>query len=221
LSSLGRIVGCTLSCRVNSSPGFDTKSVVYRYSQTLLAANIAFGGLHRDMPEKKLDLLKLAARIMAETRTGPPEIMWCETWNVHARGRLLWSTLSRLCAWRAYLATQRGAEAAAKFQKILDHRGIVVSDPVGALARLELGRAYALSGDKAKARHAYQDFLTQWKDADPEIPILNRPKPNTRSSNDYGSLLRGAEAFLDHGQSRSGVSIDVNRANHSCREPSD
>ena len=75
--------------RVNDSPGFDTKSVVYRYSQTLLAANIAFCGLHRDMPEKKLDLLEFASRIMAEPRTGPPEIMWRETWNVHARGSLL------------------------------------------------------------------------------------------------------------------------------------
>jgi hypothetical protein len=74
----------------------------------------------------------------------------------------------------AYLAAHRGAEAAAEFQKILDHRGIVVSDPVGALARLELGRAYALSGDKTRARHAYQDFLTLWKDADPEIPILKQ-----------------------------------------------
>ena len=61
--------------RVNNSPRFDAKSVVYCHSQTLLAANIAFGGLHRDMPEEKLDLLKLAPRIMAEACTGPPEIM--------------------------------------------------------------------------------------------------------------------------------------------------
>ena len=56
----GRIVAYASSCGVNHSPGFDSKSVVYRYSQTLLAANIAFGGLHRDVPEKKLDLLELA-----------------------------------------------------------------------------------------------------------------------------------------------------------------
>ncbi|HLW80236.1 MAG TPA: serine/threonine-protein kinase, partial [Terriglobia bacterium] len=66
----------------------------------------------------------------------------------------------------AYLAERRGAEAAAEFQKILDHRGIVVSDPVGAAARVQLGRAYVLSGDTAKAKAAYQDFLTLWKDAD-------------------------------------------------------
>ena len=54
---------------VNNSRGFDTEFVVYRYSQTLLTADVAFGGLHRDMPEKKLDLLELAPRFMAETRT--------------------------------------------------------------------------------------------------------------------------------------------------------
>ena len=91
-----RIVACTSTCGVNNSPGFDTKSVVYRYSQTLLAANIAFRGLHRDMPEKKLDLLELAPRITAETRTGPPEIKWRETWNVHARGSILDNVPDRL-----------------------------------------------------------------------------------------------------------------------------
>lgn len=52
----------------------------------------------------------------------------------------------------------------------------MISDPVGALAHLELGRAYALSGDKIRARHAYQDFLTLWKDADPDIPVLKEAK---------------------------------------------
>ena len=68
----GRKVGCTSSCGVNNSHGFDTKSVVYSFSQTLLAANIAFCGLHGNMPKEKLDLLKLSSRIMAEPRTGPP-----------------------------------------------------------------------------------------------------------------------------------------------------
>jgi DNA-binding winged helix-turn-helix (wHTH) protein/tetratricopeptide (TPR) repeat protein len=76
----------------------------------------------------------------------------------------------------AYLATRRGREAAGEFQKILDHRGIVVSDPIGALVHMQLGRAYALSGDNTKAKSAYQDFLTLWKDADPDIPILKRAK---------------------------------------------
>jgi DNA-binding winged helix-turn-helix (wHTH) protein/Tfp pilus assembly protein PilF len=74
----------------------------------------------------------------------------------------------------AYLAARQGREAAVEFQKILDHRGIVVIDPIGALAHLQLGRAYALLGDNTKAKAAYQDFLTLWKDADPDIPILKQ-----------------------------------------------
>jgi DNA-binding winged helix-turn-helix (wHTH) protein/predicted Zn-dependent protease len=76
----------------------------------------------------------------------------------------------------AYLATARGLEAAAEFQKILAHHGIVASDPIGALAHLQLGRAYALSGDQIKARSAYRDFLTLWGHADPDIPILMQAK---------------------------------------------
>ena len=76
----------------------------------------------------------------------------------------------------AYLSTQKGNEAAAEFQKILDHRGIVLNEPIGALAHLQIGRAYVLQGDTAKARAAYQDFLTLWKDADPDIPILKQAK---------------------------------------------
>jgi serine/threonine protein kinase len=76
----------------------------------------------------------------------------------------------------AYLATHQYAQAAAEFQRILDHRGLVFCDPVGAVARLQLGRALALSGDKTKAKTAYQDFLTLWKDADPDIPIFQQAK---------------------------------------------
>ena len=72
----------------------------------------------------------------------------------------------------AYLLLQEGTEAAAEFQKFLDHRTLVANNPLFALAHLGLGRAYTISGDTAKARTAYQDFLTLWKDADPDIPIL-------------------------------------------------
>jgi len=72
----------------------------------------------------------------------------------------------------AYLGAHHGTEAAAEFQKLLDHRSLVVMEPIGALAHLGLARAYALQGDSAKAHAAYQDFLTLWKDADPDIPIL-------------------------------------------------
>lgn len=75
---------------------------------------------------------------------------------------------------QAYLALNEGKEAAAEFHKILDHRGVVQNGPIGALAHLGLARAYALLGDTDKARVAYRDFLTLWKDADPEIPLLRQ-----------------------------------------------
>lgn len=75
---------------------------------------------------------------------------------------------------QAYLLMRRGDEARAEFQKILDHRSIVKNCPIGALARLGLGRADALRSDREKARAAYQQFLTLWKNADPDIPILKQ-----------------------------------------------
>jgi tetratricopeptide (TPR) repeat protein len=76
----------------------------------------------------------------------------------------------------AYLVADQPTEAAAQFQKLLEHRGIVTNAPVGSLAHLGLGRAYALSGDSAKAKASYQDFLTLWKDADSDILILRQAK---------------------------------------------
>lgn len=76
----------------------------------------------------------------------------------------------------AYLVARRPTEAAAQFQKILDHPGIVAGDPIGAMARLEMGRAYVLLENKAKAKAAYEDFLNLWSGADPDIPILKQAK---------------------------------------------
>jgi tetratricopeptide (TPR) repeat protein len=76
----------------------------------------------------------------------------------------------------SYLAAGRGQEAAVEFQKVLNHRGIVFADPIGALAHLQLGRAYVASGDTAKAKNAYQDFLTLWKDADEDLPVLKQAR---------------------------------------------
>jgi serine/threonine protein kinase/tetratricopeptide (TPR) repeat protein len=84
---------------------------------------------------------------------------WTSLYPVYVRGE-------------AYLAANQGTEAAAEFLKILDHRGIVLNSPIGALAHLQIGRAYAMQGDIAKAKAAYQDFLTLWKNADPDIPVL-------------------------------------------------
>jgi hypothetical protein len=72
----------------------------------------------------------------------------------------------------AYLMLHDGKAAAVEFQKFIDHRGVVVNFPWGALARLGLARAYAMQGGTAKAKVAYQDFLTLWKEADPDVAIL-------------------------------------------------
>jgi tetratricopeptide (TPR) repeat protein len=76
----------------------------------------------------------------------------------------------------AYLAAHQGPVAVAEFEKIINHPSVVLNDMVGALAHLQLGRAYVLAGDTAKAKAAYQDFLTRWKDADQDIPILKQAK---------------------------------------------
>lgn len=92
----------------------------------------------------------------------PPAITSC-LYAVYVRGE-------------AYLRAHEGEAAKTEFRKIIQHRGIVQNRPVGALARLGLARAYRLSGDTATARAAYSDFLTLWKDADPDIPVLKEAK---------------------------------------------
>ena len=77
---------------------------------------------------------------------------------------------------QAYLRTHNGTAAAAEFQKMLDHRGIVQNFVTGSLAHLQIGRAYAMAGDTAKAKAAYQGFFALWKDADLDVPILKQAK---------------------------------------------
>jgi tetratricopeptide (TPR) repeat protein len=82
---------------------------------------------------------------------------------------------------QAYLAAGRAPEAAVEFQRILDHPGIVFTDPVGVVARLGLARARAASSDKAGAAQAYQDFFKFWKDADPDNPLLRQAQAEHRN----------------------------------------
>lgn len=74
---------------------------------------------------------------------------------------------------QAYLKAQRYDEAATEFQKVLDQRGVVALDPIGVLAHLQLGRVFVLSGDRSKAKASYEAFLAAWREADPELPVLN------------------------------------------------
>ena len=132
---------------------FPLDTLINRYWVPTIRASIE---IHRGIPAKAIDLLQ---------PVGPYELArhLASLYPVYIRGQ-------------AYLLLRRGGEAAAEFEKILDHRGITINEPIGALAHLQLGRAYALAGDPAKAKVAYQDFFRLWKDADPDIPILKQAK---------------------------------------------
>jgi eukaryotic-like serine/threonine-protein kinase len=111
--------------------------------------------LERKAPEKAIEVLQATTPY----ELGPAQALL----PIYIRGQ-------------AYLQAKRGAEAAAEFQKIVDHRGIAPAALVHSLAKLGLGRAYVMTGDTAKSRAAYQDFFALWKDADPDIPILKQAK---------------------------------------------
>jgi serine/threonine protein kinase/DNA-binding winged helix-turn-helix (wHTH) protein len=125
----------------------------FNYLPTIHAATALASG----SPAKAVDSLVASAPYELG------QIGYCTLYPVYLRGE-------------AYLAAGQGAAAAGEFQKILDHTGFVRTGIIGALAHLQLGRALALSGDKTKTKSAYQDFLTLWKDADPDLPILRDAK---------------------------------------------
>jgi hypothetical protein len=148
----------TLADDLESSFPEDT-SVKFNY----LPVVRAFLALNHSDPAKAIEVLQIAIPYELgqprSTQTG----FFGALYPIYARGE-------------AYLAARQGAEAAREFQKVLDHPGIMVGDPMGVLAHLQLGRAYAMLGDTTKAQAAYQDFLTLWKDADPDIPVLKQAK---------------------------------------------
>jgi tetratricopeptide (TPR) repeat protein/tRNA A-37 threonylcarbamoyl transferase component Bud32 len=134
-------------------------SVRYNY----LPAVYATLALDHGDPSKAIKLLQVAIPYELSSPRSATFAYFGALYPVYVRGQ-------------AYLAARQGAEAAREFQKIVDHRGIVIGDAFGVLARLGMARAYAMQGDTANARKNYQDFLTLWKDADSEIPILKKAK---------------------------------------------
>jgi tetratricopeptide (TPR) repeat protein len=143
-----------LAAELDKAYPLDT--LVQRYWLPAIRAGVA---LERKDPNRAIELLKVASTV----ELGIPTNLGISMCPVYLRGE-------------AYLMLHDGNAAAAEFQKFIDHRGLVVNFPWGALARLGLARAYAIEGNTAKARAAYQDFLTLWKDADPGIPILKEAK---------------------------------------------
>ena len=134
-------------------------SVQFSYLPTLRALL----ALNRSEPSQAIELLRTAAPHELAVPGIDYYFFFGGLYPAYVRGQ-------------AYLAAHQGREAAQEFQKVLDHRGIVLSDPIGALAHLQLARAYVLIGDRDKAQAAYKDFLVPWKDTDPNIPVLNQAK---------------------------------------------
>ncbi len=132
--------------------------VQFNYLPTLRANN----AVSQNNAAEALELLSAATPYELGQSTAST-YGWTALYPVYVRGE-------------AYLAARKGKEAGAEFQKILDHRGIVVNQPIGALAHLQIGRANVMQGETAKARAAYQDFFTLWKDADPDVPIFQQAK---------------------------------------------
>lgn len=134
-------------------------SVNFSYLPTL-RARLA---LNRGEPAAAIESLEIAAPYELGTPRTALHANFGALYPIYERGE-------------AYLAEHQGAKAATEFQKVLNHRGIVGSDPIGALAHLQLARAYMLSGNLAQAKSAYQDFLALWKNADPDIPVLSQAR---------------------------------------------
>ncbi|MGA3019464.1 MAG: caspase family protein [Bryobacteraceae bacterium] len=135
---------------------FPLDTLVQRYWLPTIRAGVA---LQSKDPDRAIELLK----VVSPVELGGQPMLAAYMSPAYVRGE-------------AYLMLHDGNRAAVEFQKFIDHRGLVATFSWGALARLGLARAYALQGDTAKTRAAYQDFLTLWKDADPDVPILKEAK---------------------------------------------
>ena len=143
-----------LAAELDTSVPLDT--LVQRYWLPTIRAAVA---LQRNDPNRALELLQASNTV----ELGSPTNLTVYLCPVYLRGE-------------AYLMLHDGNEATAEFKKFIEHRGLVLNFPWGALARLGLARAYAAQGDTTRARTVYQDFLTLWKDADPDIPIYKLAK---------------------------------------------
>jgi eukaryotic-like serine/threonine-protein kinase len=136
---------------------FPSRTILRSYWLPTIRAQIALAKRPQEAIQalEAAELVELGAPLSTQ---GPPCL-----YPVYVRGE-------------AFLSARHGTEAAIEFQKLIDHPGITWGCATRSLSHVGLARAHALNGDRAKARAAYQDFLTLWKDADPDIPILQQAK---------------------------------------------
>jgi tetratricopeptide (TPR) repeat protein len=142
---------------------FPLDTLIQNYWLPTIRSAVELGKLN---PTEAIEILKAATPYELGTTsldTAPGVAAFGSLYPVYLRGQ-------------AYLQTGQGQQAAAEFQNIIDHRGIVVNFLLGALAHLQLGRAQAMIGDQPAARKSYQDFFVLWKDADPDIPLLKQAR---------------------------------------------
>jgi serine/threonine protein kinase/tetratricopeptide (TPR) repeat protein len=155
---------------------FGGEALATAFCDSVSQATVLIDGARKQFPEDTLlNAVELStARAAVELNRGSPAraIELLQSTTLYERRYPVTSYVRGL----AYLKLKKGGQAVAEFQKISGAQGAFPTYPEHALADLGLARAYSLQGDTAKARAAYQDFLTLWKDADPEIPILKQAK---------------------------------------------
>ena len=134
---------------------FPEDTVVNRFYLPVLRAVIA---MKNRAPQTAIDLLQVA--LPGEMAlVGDGSAMLGNVHSAYVRGE-------------AFLSAGHASEALSEFQKLLDHSGLRINDPLGSLAQLQIGRAYALTGDRIKTRSAYEAFFSRWASGDPDVPIL-------------------------------------------------
>jgi tetratricopeptide (TPR) repeat protein len=168
--ALSNKIGLAQSLADDLGRRFPVDTLLQAVSLPLIQARIQS---QRGNPEQAIETLRVAAPYELGSQTDLGRDITFSP--IYARGR-------------AYLQAGAGQEAASEFQRILDHRGVDITCPLYALAHLGLARAYTLSGETAKSRAAYEDFLTLWKDADPDIPILLEAKAEYAKLQESGAL---------------------------------
>jgi eukaryotic-like serine/threonine-protein kinase len=150
-------------------------TLIQNYWLPLIRGELA---LQRGKWPEAIEMLRVAAPF---DKAAPSALTMSTLYPAYARGE-------------AYLGIGDGARAAVEFQEVIEHRGMVLNFPLGALAYLGRGRSYALAGDAVKARQDYETFFALWKDADPDLPVLKQARAESQNNFAKVSVEQGHAA---------------------------